>query len=160
MPSLSLLPLLSVPDAVSRRRRRWRGHSLHSLPLHHNLPAKAKEDVKTIVDMLQPRIRRTTLLAVLSLFLLLLLVGTATAASKGPELYKVLGVSRNATPRDLKSAYRRQAKATHPDRNPGDKAAEEKFREISEGGQVPRGPAPLQDGPERPGRCSCCRRSF
>ena len=146
-----------MPDAVGRVGV---GVATHFAAFLCTTTFEEEEDEKIIDDMLQPRIRRTSLLVVLSLFLLLLLASTAAAASSGPELYKVLGVSRNASLRDLKSAYRRQAKAHHPDRNPGDKAAEEKFREISEGGQVPRGPAPLQDGPERSGRGSRCRKSF
>jgi len=45
--------------------------------------------------------------------------------------YKVLGVSRGATDDELKKAFRRQAKAHHPDRNPGDPEAERRFVEIN-----------------------------
>lgn len=48
------------------------------------------------------------------------------------DYYDVLGVSRGANAGDMKSAFRRQAKELHPDRNPGDKAAEAKFKELSE----------------------------
>ncbi|MCQ2380163.1 MAG: molecular chaperone DnaJ [Victivallaceae bacterium] len=48
------------------------------------------------------------------------------------DYYDVLGVSRNATQDELKKAYRKLAVQYHPDKNPGDKAAEEKFKEISE----------------------------
>ena len=47
------------------------------------------------------------------------------------DLYEVLGVARDATQKDIKSAYRRLARKYHPDVNPGDKAAEEKFKAIS-----------------------------
>ncbi len=52
------------------------------------------------------------------------------------DYYEVLGVSRDASEQELKSAYRKQALKYHPDRNPGDHAAEEKFKEASEAYQV------------------------
>jgi molecular chaperone DnaJ len=52
------------------------------------------------------------------------------------DYYEVLGVSREVTDQELKSAYRKQALRYHPDRNPGDRAAEEKFRQASEAYQV------------------------
>lgn len=48
------------------------------------------------------------------------------------DYYEVLGVEKNATDQDLKRAYRKLAKQYHPDANPGDKEAEEKFKEASE----------------------------
>ncbi len=47
------------------------------------------------------------------------------------DYYEVLGVPRTASEKDLKAAYRKLARKYHPDVNPGDKAAEEKFKEIS-----------------------------
>ncbi len=52
------------------------------------------------------------------------------------DYYEVLGISREASDQELKSAYRKQAMKYHPDRNPGDRAAEEKFKEASEAYQV------------------------
>lgn len=48
------------------------------------------------------------------------------------DYYEVLGVSRDASASEMKKAYRKLAVQHHPDKNPGDKAAEEKFKEISE----------------------------
>lgn len=47
------------------------------------------------------------------------------------ELYKTLGVSKKASQDEIKKAYRKLARKYHPDRNPGDEKAEEKFKEIS-----------------------------
>src|SRR3990170_5326606 len=47
------------------------------------------------------------------------------------DLYSVLGVAKTASADDITKAYRKLAKKLHPDLNPGDKAAEEKFKQIS-----------------------------
>jgi len=52
------------------------------------------------------------------------------------DYYEVLGVSRSAEPDEIKKAYRKIALKSHPDRNPGDKQAEERFKEASEAYQV------------------------
>ena len=48
------------------------------------------------------------------------------------DYYEVLGVSRDCTPEQLKASYRKLAMQYHPDRNNGDKVAEEKFKEVGE----------------------------
>src|SRR5215470_5141379 len=48
------------------------------------------------------------------------------------DYYELLGVDRGAAADDLKKAYRKLAMQWHPDRNPGDKAAEQKFKDINE----------------------------
>jgi curved DNA-binding protein len=52
------------------------------------------------------------------------------------DYYKILGVNRNASKDEIKRAYRKLALKTHPDRNPGDAKAEERFKEINEAYQV------------------------
>ena len=52
------------------------------------------------------------------------------------DYYEVLGIGKNATDAELKSAYRKLAKKYHPDLNPGDKEAEEKFKEVNEANDV------------------------
>ena len=52
------------------------------------------------------------------------------------DYYKVLGVDRNAKPEQIRKAYRRLARKHHPDLNPGNKAAEEKFKEIQEAYEI------------------------
>ena len=52
------------------------------------------------------------------------------------DFYEVLGVPRNASASDIKSAYRRLAMQHHPDRNPNDKAAEAKFKEVSQAYEI------------------------
>ncbi len=52
------------------------------------------------------------------------------------DYYATLGVAKTATDKEIKSAYRKLARKHHPDVNPGDKAAEGKFKEINEAYEV------------------------
>src|SRR5438477_7001438 len=56
----------------------------------------------------------------------------APSMAEKRDYYEVLGVARDASADDVKSAYRKLALKYHPDRNPGDKAAEERFKEAAE----------------------------
>src|SRR5271157_5062055 len=58
----------------------------------------------------------------------------ATAQNK--DYYALLGVKKTATADDIRKAFRKAARRYHPDVNPGDKKAEEKFKEISEANDV------------------------
>src|SRR5262245_40845859 len=48
------------------------------------------------------------------------------------DYYELLGVSRKASAKDIRNAFRKLARKYHPDLNPGDKAAEEKFKHLQE----------------------------
>ena len=52
------------------------------------------------------------------------------------DYYEILGVDRNASKDDFRKAYRKLAMQYHPDRNPDDKEAEEKFKEAAEAYEV------------------------
>jgi molecular chaperone DnaJ len=54
------------------------------------------------------------------------------ATSTKQDYYEILGVSRKATAKDIRTAFRKLARKYHPDLNPGDKAAEEKFKQLQE----------------------------
>lgn len=61
-------------------------------------------------------------------------------ASEEKDYYKILGVERTATAEEIKTAYKKMAIRYHPDRNPGDKEAEEKFKAAAEAYDVLRDP--------------------
>ena len=52
------------------------------------------------------------------------------------DYYKTLGVNKNATTEEIRKAYRQLAKKYHPDKNPGNKSSEEKFKELTEANEV------------------------
>ena len=62
------------------------------------------------------------------------------------DYYEVLGVSKNADATEIKKAYRKLALKYHPDKNPGDKEAEEKFKEAAEAYDVLRPVRTRRDG--------------
>src|SRR5215472_3959476 len=54
------------------------------------------------------------------------------ATTTKQDYYELLGVSRKASAKDIRTAFRKLARKYHPDLNPGDKAAEEKFKQLQE----------------------------
>src|SRR5215203_2004147 len=52
------------------------------------------------------------------------------------DFYEILGISKSASQDEIKKAYRKVAMQHHPDRNPGDKASEDKFKEAAEAYEI------------------------
>ena len=65
------------------------------------------------------------------------------------DYYEVLGIDKSADEAAIKSAYRKLAKKYHPDVNPGDKTAEEKFKEVNTAGRCVRPSSAPSTGPRR-----------
>ena len=59
-------------------------------------------------------------------------IGRNMATSAKQDYYELLGVDRKASAKDIRTAFRKLARKYHPDLNPGDKAAEEKFKQLQE----------------------------
>ena len=57
-------------------------------------------------------------------------------AANKRDYYEVLGIDKSASAEDIKRAYRKKAKECHPDLHPGDKEAEERFKELNEANEV------------------------
>src|SRR5436853_2667091 len=57
-------------------------------------------------------------------------------ATQTKDYYAILGVKKNASTEDIRKAFRKLARKYHPDVNPGDKSAEEKFKQLSEANDV------------------------
>lgn len=66
------------------------------------------------------------------------------------DYYEVLGIQKGASEEEIKKAYKKLARKYHPDMNPGDKEAEEKFKEVNEANEVLSDPE--KKGPVRPVR--------
>lgn len=70
--------------------------------------------------------------------------GSRGFATESDDFYSVLGVKRGASEKEIKSGYRKEALKWHPDKNKGDKAAENRFKRISEAYQVLSNPSQRQ----------------
>jgi curved DNA-binding protein CbpA len=68
-------------------------------------------------------------------------MGTTDPGGPGPDLYQLLGVTRSAPREDIVQAWRRRARAEHPDSRPGDAAAPARFRALAGAWQVLGDPA-------------------
>src|SRR6201991_4991352 len=60
----------------------------------------------------------------------------ATTTNKDKDYYAILGIKKTASAEEIRKAFRKLARKYHPDVNPGDKSAEDKFKQISEANDV------------------------
>lgn len=65
--------------------------------------------------------------------ILLLLFAITTLVQCGRDFYGILGVKKNSSPAEIKKAYRKMSLQYHPDKNPDDPTAKQKFQDISAG---------------------------
>lgn len=73
------------------------------------------------------------MMAKLSLLKLLTMALLSAVALAGRDFYDILQIKRNASPSDIKKAYRKLSLQYHPDKNPDDETAKNKFQDISSG---------------------------
>jgi curved DNA-binding protein CbpA len=71
------------------------------------------------------------------------------AATTKKDYYEILGVKKNASADEIRKAFRKLARKYHPDVNPGDKGAEEKFKALSEANDVLSDPKKHRSGGDR-----------
>ena len=67
---------------------------------------------------------------------LTLLVLLHVRATQNRDFYKILGIERSASPAEIKKAYRSQSLKWHPDKNPDDESAKEKFQDVASAYEV------------------------
>ncbi|MEN2992911.1 MAG: J domain-containing protein [Bacteroidia bacterium] len=84
----------------------------------------------------RPPAASTALLGRIDIWVYFCQTKASMASVKFKDYYAILGVDRSASPEEIKRAYRRLARQYHPDANPGNKEAEERFKEIQEAYEV------------------------
>jgi DnaJ-class molecular chaperone len=83
------------------------------------------------------RLKSSILFTFVSIMVMILMMSTTSAGEEKRDYYKVLEISKSASTREIKKAYRKLAVKYHPDKNPQNKEeAEEKFKEVAEAYEV------------------------